>query len=81
MRYFQIIGFVNKRLFIGLIKIEKILKYGITILLVIALVYTIFTELAGYKVLITDALLVGSCLGIWGTDYYKQVKNIEFKKK
>lgn len=66
----------NKILLSRLGIIKTISKYGITILLILAIAYTLKTELAGYKVLIIDAILFGSCLGIWLNDYYKQRKNI-----
>ena len=79
--FMVIAGFIFKKLFVGKTTVEKILKYGITILLILAFFYTIIIETAGYKVLVGDTILLGACSGIWISTLFKQVKNIELKKK
>ena len=56
--------------------IYTLIKYGLTVLLIIAIGYTLKTELAGFKVLIIDAVLLGTTIGIWINDYFKRKKKI-----
>ena len=76
-----ITGFVYKTIFSESSAVGKIIKYGITILLIIALIYTLKIETAGYKVLVGDAILFGACSGIWITSLFKKRKNVELIKK
>ncbi|MEZ5194843.1 MAG: hypothetical protein R2764_00110 [Bacteroidales bacterium] len=68
---------INKVILSRLGILKPVLKYGITILLVLAIGYTFTTELAGFKVLIIDAILLGFAAGIWINDYCKHRKKFK----
>jgi peptidoglycan/xylan/chitin deacetylase (PgdA/CDA1 family) len=74
-----IVGFFNKILFKSNIKAKKIIKYIITFVLALALIYTFMRGSAGYKVLIINAILLGTTLGLWITTDLNKVKSTELK--